>query len=55
VNLQRLIQRVVERGVVVSEFLTQHLLGLALVKMGRRRAGMPVLLLRVRNGDIWGG
>jgi hypothetical protein len=40
---------------VVSKFLPQHLLGLGLVKMGRLQTSAPLLLLRVRNGDIWGG
>jgi hypothetical protein len=37
--------RVVERGAVVSELLPQRLLGLGLVEMGRRRAGVTPLLL----------
>jgi hypothetical protein len=36
-------------------FLPQRLLSLGLVKVGWRRAGVPLLLLRARNGDIWGG
>jgi hypothetical protein len=52
VDPQRLVQRIVERGIVVSKFLPQRLLGLGLVKVGRRRAGVPLLLLRVRNSDI---
>jgi hypothetical protein len=54
-NPQRLVQRVVERGAVVSEFLLQRLLGLGLIKVGRRHAGVPLLLFRARNNDIWGG
>jgi hypothetical protein len=44
-DLQRLVQRVVERGTVVSKFLPQRLLSLGHVKVGRRRAGVPPLLL----------
>jgi hypothetical protein len=44
VNPHCLVQRVVERGVVVSDFLPQRLLGLGLVKVGRWRTGMPLLL-----------
>jgi hypothetical protein len=54
-NPQCLVQRVVERGIVVSKFLPQCLLGLGLVKVGRRRAGMPPLLLWARNNDVWSG
>jgi hypothetical protein len=52
---QRLVQRVVERGVVVSKFLPQHLLGLGLVKVGRRHTGVTPLLLRAHDDGIWGG
>jgi hypothetical protein len=52
VNSQCLIQRIVERGAVVSEFLPQRLLGLGLIKMGQRRTGVPLHLLRARNSDI---
>jgi hypothetical protein len=55
VDPQHLVQRVVERGAIVSKLLPQRLLGLGLVKMSRRRAGVLLLLLRVRHGDIWGG
>jgi hypothetical protein len=54
-NPQCLIQRVVERGTVVSKFLPQRLIGLGLVKVGRRRAGMPSLLLWARNNGVWSG
>jgi hypothetical protein len=50
VNPQRLVQRPVERSVVVTELLPQLLLGLGLDKVGRRRAGMLPLLLRMRCG-----
>jgi hypothetical protein len=49
---QRLIQRIVDRGVVVSKFLPQRLFGLGLVKMSRRRAGNTSLLLWGRNNDV---
>jgi hypothetical protein len=52
---QRLVQRVVERGPWSRNFLPQCLLSLGLIKVGWRRAGVPLLLLRARNGDIWGG
>jgi hypothetical protein len=52
---QRLIQRVVERGAVVAELLPQRLLGLGLIEVGRRCAGVLPLLLRARHGDVWGG
>jgi hypothetical protein len=55
VDPQRLVQRVVERGAVVSKFIPRCLLGLGLVKVGRRCVGVPLLLLRARNGDISGG
>jgi hypothetical protein len=45
VDPQRLIQRIVERGVVVSEFLPQRLLGLGVVEVGWRRADVTPLLL----------
>jgi hypothetical protein len=55
VDPQCLVQQVVERGVVVSKLLPPRLLGLGIVEVGRRRAGMLPLLLRVRDGDVWGG
>jgi hypothetical protein len=55
VDPRRLVQRVVERGTVVSKFFPRCLLGLGLVKVGQRRAGVPLLVLRARNGDISGG
>jgi hypothetical protein len=39
VDLQRLVQCIVDRGIMVSKLLTQHLLGLGLVEVGQRRAG----------------
>jgi hypothetical protein len=36
---QRLVQRVVDRGIVVSKLLPQRLLGLGLVEVGWRRTG----------------
>jgi hypothetical protein len=52
---QCLLQHVVERGALVAELLPQRLLGLGLVKVGRRRAGELPLLLRARHGAIRGG
>jgi hypothetical protein len=52
---QRLVQCVVDRGVVVLKLLPQRLLGLGLVEMSRRRAGVTPLLLRVPDDDIRGG
>jgi hypothetical protein len=52
---QGLVQRIVERGAVVPKLLPQHLLGLGLVEVGRRRAGMLSLLLLARHGNAWGG
>jgi hypothetical protein len=49
---QRLVQRIVERGAVVSEFLPQRLLGLGLVKVGRQRAGVTPLLLWAHDGSV---
>jgi hypothetical protein len=54
VDPQRLVQRVVERGIMVSKLLPQRLLGLGLVKVGRRHASELLLLLRASNGAIWG-
>jgi hypothetical protein len=48
------VQRIVERGAVVSKRLPQHLLSLGLVEVGRQRAGVLPLLLRARHGDVWG-
>jgi hypothetical protein len=45
-DLQRLGQRVVDRDVVVTKFLPQHLFGMGLVKVGRRRVGTMQPLLR---------
>jgi hypothetical protein len=55
IDLQRLGQRIVNRGVVVPKLLPQRLLGLGLVEMGRRRAGVTPSLLWARDGDIRGG
>jgi hypothetical protein len=42
---QCLVQRVVERGPVVSKLLPQGLLGLGLIEVGwRRTGGLPPLL-----------
>jgi hypothetical protein len=40
---------------VVSKFLPQRLLGLSLVKVGRRHAGVTLLLLWARDDDVRGG
>jgi hypothetical protein len=45
VDPQRLVQCDVERGAVVSKLITQRLLGLSLIEMGRRRASGTLLLL----------
>jgi hypothetical protein len=50
VDLQRLIQRLVERSTVIAELLPQLLLRLSLDEVGRRRAGSLPLLLRMRRG-----
>jgi hypothetical protein len=55
VDPQRLVQRIVERGTVVSKLLPQPLLSLGIIEVGRRRAGVLPLLSRARHGDIWGG
>jgi hypothetical protein len=52
VDPQRLIQRLVERGAVVAEFLPQCLLGLGIGEVGRRRDGAFPLLLRARRDAI---
>jgi hypothetical protein len=52
---QGLAQCVVDRGIVVSKLLPQCLLGLGLIKMGRRCAGVTLLLLWVRDDGIRGG
>jgi hypothetical protein len=51
---QRLVQRVVERGVVVSKILPQRVLGLGLVEVGRRRAGLTPLLLWACDDGVRG-
>jgi hypothetical protein len=55
VDPQHLVQRVVERGVVVSKLLPQCLLGLGIVQVGRLRTGVLPLLLGACDGDILGG
>jgi hypothetical protein len=55
VDPQCLVQRVVERGAVVSKFFPQRLLVLGLVKVSGNHVGVPILLPRARNGDFWGG
>jgi hypothetical protein len=49
---QRLVQCVVERGAMVLKFLPQRLLGLGIIKVGRRRAGVPPLLLWARDNGV---
>jgi hypothetical protein len=53
VDPQRLVQRVVERGTVVTELLPQHLLGLGLAEVGWRHAGALPLLLRTGRSAVW--
>jgi hypothetical protein len=50
---QRFVQCIVERGVVVSKLLPQHLLGLDL--MGQQRACVTSLLPWARDDDVRGG
>jgi hypothetical protein len=52
VDSQRLVQRVVDRGAVVSKFLPRHLFSLGFVKMGWQRAGVTLLLLWARGDDV---
>jgi hypothetical protein len=52
VDSQRLVHRVVDRGVVISKFLPRHLFGLGFVKMGRQRAGVTPLLLWACGDDV---
>jgi hypothetical protein len=52
VDPQRLVQRPVERGAVVAEFLPQRLLGLGIGKVGRQRDDALPLLLQVRRSAI---
>jgi hypothetical protein len=40
---------------VVSKFLPQRLLGLGLVEVGRRRAGVTPFLLWARDNGVRGG
>jgi hypothetical protein len=54
-DLQRLVQRIVERGVVVAELLPQRLLGLGLAKVGRWHTDVLPLLLRTRRGAVLSG
>jgi hypothetical protein len=55
VDPQRLIQRIVDRGVMVSKFLPQRLFGLGLVKMGQWHAGMTAFLIWACNDDVRSG
>jgi hypothetical protein len=55
VDLQRLVQCDIEQGAVVLKLITQHLLGLSLIEMGRQCASGTPLLLRVRDDGIRGG
>jgi hypothetical protein len=52
VDSQRLVQSIVDRGVMVSRFLPQRLFGLGLLKMSWRRAGMTPLLLWGHDDDV---
>jgi hypothetical protein len=52
VDPQRLVQRPVERGVMVAALLPQLLLGLGICEVGRWRDGAFPLLLRARCGAI---
>jgi hypothetical protein len=52
---QRLVQHIVERGVVVAELFSQRLLGLGLTEVGRRRARALPLLLWTCRGAVWSG
>jgi hypothetical protein len=51
VNPQRLVQRVVDQGVVVSKLLPQRLFGLGFIEVGRWHVGAawPPLWMRVDN------
>jgi hypothetical protein len=40
---------------VVSKFLSQCLLRLGLIEVGRRRAGVTPLLLWAHDDGVWGG
>jgi hypothetical protein len=40
---------------MISKFLPQRLLGLGLVEVGRRRAGVALLLLWARDDGVRGG
>jgi hypothetical protein len=49
VNPQRLVQRPVERGAVITKLLPEPLLRLGLDEVGRRGVDMLLLLLQVRR------
>jgi hypothetical protein len=51
VDLQRPVQRTVERGAVVTELLPQLLLRLGVNEVGWRGVGMLPILLRARQGS----
>jgi hypothetical protein len=51
VDPQRLVQRPVERGAVVTELLPEPLLRLGLDEVGRRGVDMLPLLLQARRGS----
>jgi hypothetical protein len=54
VDPQHLGWRVVDRDVVVTKLLPQHLFGLCLVEVSGRRVGTVQPLLRVRDCDVRG-
>jgi hypothetical protein len=51
VDPQRLVQRLVERGTVVTELLPEPLLCLGIDEMGRRGVGIILPLLQARCGS----
>jgi hypothetical protein len=50
VDPQRLVQRLVERGAMITELLPEPLLRLGLDEVGRRGVSMLPLLLQARRG-----
>jgi hypothetical protein len=52
---QGLVQRIVERGPMISKLLPQHLFSLGLVEVSRWRVGGLLLLLQACHSGIWGG
>jgi hypothetical protein len=50
-DLQRLVQRPVERGAVVAKLLPEPLLRLSLDEVGQRAVSILPLLLQVRRGS----